>query len=201
VSEERIESDEELVERARQAPEGDLRAFECIVGRYESKILANCRYITRDPAHAEDLAQEVFIKVFYGLKGFEGRSALRTWMQRIKVNHCLNHLKKKEGKTFVDVEDPQVAVAEELSVKPAAERAVSSRDEREIIAEILDSMNDTLRIPLVLREMDQLSYQEIADELGLGLSAVKMRIKRAREEFQARYRTLTGVPEQESTHG
>ena len=83
--------------------------------------------------------------------------------------------------------------AEELSVAPVAERRAAAADERERIGRILDSMTDALRIPLIMRDMDQFSYQEIADELGIGLSAVKMRIKRAREQFRQMYREEASV--------
>lgn len=188
MSEEPQTTDEELAERARTAPEGDMRAFEQLVVRHQSKVVANCRYLTRSPVDAEDLAQEVFLKAYFGLKGFEGRSLFRTWIQRIKVNHCLNHLRKGSGKTFVDVDDMEGVEGEELSTPANADRLAEARDDRERIDAVLDSMSDTLRIPLVMREVDQFSYQEIADALGLGLSAVKMRIKRAREEFQDRFR-------------
>jgi RNA polymerase sigma-70 factor (ECF subfamily) len=188
------DTDGELLQRALHAPEGDLRFFELLVQRHQKKIVANCRYLTRDPGYAEDLAQEVFVKAYFGLRRFEGRSAFKTWLQRIKVNHCLNHLKKQEGKTFVDVEDSSLSGSRELAVQPTAEREAVAGGERERIGKILDSMADTLRIPLIMRDMDQLSYEEVAEALGLGLSAVKMRIKRAREQFQSRYLELTGQP-------
>src|ERR1700733_5050845 len=85
--------DEELLQEARKAPDGDLRAFEKLVLRYQRRVVANCRYITRDQNNAEDLAQEVLLKAFSGLSSFEGRSSFAGWLQRIKVNHCLDHLK------------------------------------------------------------------------------------------------------------
>ena len=187
-NEQDVATDEALVERARESPDGDLRAFEQLVERHRTKIMANCRYLTRDPNHAEDLAQEVFVKVFFGLPRFEGRSSFRTWLQRIKVNHCLNHLKKGEGKEFVDVEDPAVAQSSELSTPATAERAAQARDERRRIAAVLDGMNDTLRVPLIMRDLDKMAYEEIASTLGIGLSAAKMRIKRGREEFRRQHR-------------
>lgn len=179
--------DEELVEMAQTAAEGDLRAYDRLVERHQHKVLTNCRHLTRSPDDAEDLAQEVFVKAFFALPRFEGRSAFGTWVGRIKVNHCLNFLRKREGKTHVDVEDEAVHAAPELHVQPRAQRRVEAMDERARIREVLDSMSDTLRIPLLLRDLDEMSYQEIADELGIGISATKMRIKRAREEFRARY--------------
>ena len=85
------ERDDMLLRVVRAAPEGDLRAFEELVQLHRKRILADCRYLTRDENNSEDLAQEVFVKAFFGLQRFEGRSSFRHWLQRIKVNHCLNH--------------------------------------------------------------------------------------------------------------
>ncbi|HHN74324.1 MAG TPA: sigma-70 family RNA polymerase sigma factor, partial [Acidobacteria bacterium] len=90
-------SDDQLVETAKSAPPGDMRAFEQLVERYQRSVHTNCRYLGGSESDAEDLAQEVFIKAFFGLQRFEGRAQFKTWLQRIKVNHCLNHLRKKEG--------------------------------------------------------------------------------------------------------
>ena len=177
-------TDEELVELVHLAGEGDLRPFDRLVERHRGKVLANCRYLTRAAADSEDLAQEVFLKAFFALERFEGRSSFKTWLQRIKINHCLNYLEKKRRRPVVDVDNPDLRDREELHVAPEAERRVVMMSERERIVTILDSLSETLRVPLVLRDADGASYQEIADQLGIGLSAVKMRIKRAREEFR-----------------
>ena len=177
-------TDEELVTLAQQAGDGDLRAFDQLVERHQKKVMANCRYLSRSPADSEDLAQEVFVKAYFALKRFEGRSSFKTWIQRIKINHCLNYLARKRGKEFVDVEEPALTRYEQLQVEPRGERRAQARSDRERIGIVLDGMTETLRLPLVLRDSDGYSYQEIADELGIGLSAVKMRIKRAREEFR-----------------
>lgn len=179
--------DGDLVRQARQAPEGDLRAFEQLVQRYQGRMVANCRHITRDPNNAEDLAQEVIVKAYFGLGRFEGKSSFRHWLQRIKINHCLNHLRRQEGRTHVDIEDPETAESEHLQVPAVAQRQAESHSERQQIAKILDSMSETLRVPLILCDMDELSYEEVAQTLGISLSATKMRIKRAREEFRSRY--------------
>lgn len=175
------------MEQVRSAPPGDLRAFEALVARHEQGVLANCRYLTGSADDAEDLAQEVFVKLYFRLGSFEGRSSFRTWSRRIKVNHCLNFMRKVSGKSFVDADDPAVAEAPQMRVEPAAQREHAAADEREQIRAVLGAMSNTLRIPLVLRDMDGLTYEEIAAELGIQLSAVKMRIKRAREEFRTRF--------------
>jgi RNA polymerase sigma-70 factor, ECF subfamily len=182
-----LETDEKLVEKAKTAMQGDLRAFDTLVERHQGRVRTNCRYLSGSEDDALDLAQEVFVKAYFNLTGFQGSSTFGTWIGRIKVNHCLNHLRRQRGKTFVELEDPAIQGSENLRATDRTSAEVEARDTRERIAAILDRMNETLRIPLIMRDMDGLSYQEISDELGLGLSAVKMRIKRARLEFRAAY--------------
>jgi RNA polymerase sigma-70 factor (ECF subfamily) len=179
--------DEELLRAARNAPEGDLRAFEQLIALYRKRILADCVYLTRDDSSSEDLAQEVFVKAFFGLRSFEGRSSFRHWLQRIKVNHCLNHMKKRASRNEVTLEEAPFEDIEELRVEPQASRDLESLETRARIEAILHSLPATLRVPLIMRDMDDLSYEEIAAALNLGLSAVKMRVKRAREHFRALY--------------
>jgi RNA polymerase sigma-70 factor (ECF subfamily) len=197
----RDRTDGELVVLSKGAGEGDMRAFEVLVERYQRKILANCRYLTRAPNDAEDLAQEVFVKAFFGLKRFEGRSKFSTWLQRIKINHCLNFNQKKQGKHTVDIEEPGMEARSGLYTPPKGDLNLESLDQRRRIGRVLDSMTATLRVPLLLRDLDGLSYQEIADGLNIGLSAVKMRIKRAREEFRELYSGLSQVEEAGGTGG
>ena len=180
-------TDEELVESARVGARDDLRPFELLVERYQGRVVANCRHIGGSPADAEDLAQEVFVKTFFGLARFEGRSSFKTWLYRIKANHCINFLKKTRKASVVDLDDQAAAAENGMQVPPSAETRVASRDQRVVIEHILDSMPETLRIPLVMRDADEMSYQEIADALEIGLSAAKMRIKRGREMFRERF--------------
>ncbi len=182
--------DEELVERLKKAHSGDLRAFDVLVERYQGRIMANCTYLSGSTTDAEDLAQEVFVKAYFGVQSFEGRSQFYTWLQRIKVNHCLNFVKRSRRRTFVDVD--AVPGHEELAVEARAEGNLTRAADRAAIDEILGQMTETLRVPLILRDMDGYPYQEIADELEVGLSAVKMRIKRAREEFRRLYEESFG---------
>ena len=193
------EPDEELVREAKAAAEGDLRAFERLILKYQKRIVANCRFMTRDESEADDLAQETFVKAFFGLRRFEGRSSFRHWLQRIKVHHCLNHMKKQEGKKRVPIEDSSMEEAEELQVPPSAYAEFEAADDRRRITKILESLPETLRIPLVMRDMDDMSYEEIASSLSIGLSAVKMRIKRGREEFRRRYEGGPDVPRTQNT--
>lgn len=187
IEEGRKEQDEELMREARSAPEGDLRAFEQLILQYQKRIVADCRYMTRDESNADDLAQEVFVKAYFGLRSFDGRSSFRHWLQRIKVHHCLNHIRKQEGKKEVPIDSDSAEGSEQLRAVPTVHKDFEATDNRRRIAHVLDSLPSTLRIPLIMRDMDELSYEEIASSLRIGLSAAKMRIKRAREEFRHRY--------------
>ncbi len=183
--------DLELLRAVRAAGEGDLRAFEDLMERHQKRILADCRYLTRNDNNSEDLAQEVFVKAFFALPNFEGRSSFRHWLQRIKVNQCLNHIKKRDGKDSLSLDEEGAESFEQMQVRAQALDGLEAEAQRQRIDEILNSMPGTLRIPLVMCDMDELSYEEIAASLGIGLSAVKMRIKRAREQFRLRYEDVT----------
>lgn len=189
MSDEHILTDEELVARVQREGPDDLRAFEQLVERHQEKILANCRYLSRAPDEAEDLAQEVFTRAYFGLRRFRGESRFKTWLTRIKINHCINFVKKKRLK-LVDMEDLGATGQPTLAVSPAGERNIRREELRDRIGATLDAMSETLRVPLILRDMDELSYQEIADQLEIGLSAAKMRIKRGREEFRRLFAEL-----------
>ena len=175
---------------ARQAYGDDMRPFETLVRRYQARVRVNCRYLTRAPNDAEDLAQEVFVKAYLGLKRFEGRASFSTWLRRIKINHCLNFNEKRRGKYMVDVTAPGMDAQAGLHEAPKGDLQLETLDKRRRISDVLDGMTETLRVALLLRDFDGLSYQEIADRLNVGMSAVKMRIKRARAQFRERYATM-----------
>jgi len=189
--------DDQLVDRARGGIPGDMRAFELLLSRHKAHVTSNCRSLSGSPSDADDLAQEVFVKAYFALASFEGRSSFRTWIQRIKVNHCLNYLRKRKGKQFLDVDDPVNQGVEELQVEVDAEQLNEQRTEKAMIQHTLQSLPESLRIPLVMCDMDGFSYQEIADKLEIGLSATKMRIKRGREEFRRRFDRLLDLAEAE----
>lgn len=182
-----MESDEILVDKARRARPGDLRAFDELVRRHKAKVQTNCRYLSGNDEDALDLAQEVLVKTYFNLHRFEGRSMFGTWLNRIKVNHCLNHLRRKKNELHVDVETPGLESEAALHARHTADEGSHRRDTQERISWALDNMNKNLRVALIMRDMDGMSYQEVADALDVGLSAAKMRIKRAREEFRVLY--------------
>ena len=143
------------------------------------------------------MAQEVFVKVYFALSRFEGRSQFRSWLHRVKTNHCLNFVRKRWGKTFLAEDAPELQVDPVMQVAATAERQALASSQRERVGVILDAMPETLRVPLILRDLDDLSYAEVADILDLGLSATKMRIKRAREEFRRHFAAAEGTNQRE----
>ena len=180
-------TDEALVSEACSAPPGDLRAFEALMERHQTRVQTNCRHISGSEEDALDLSQEVFVKAYFNLDRFAGRATFGTWLGRIKVNHCLNHLRRRRGLHFVDIDDPELNAPELAQPSRRADGHLERRGMRERITAVLDEMGDTLRIPLIMRDLDGMSYEEIARRLDLSLSATKMRIKRAREQFRDLY--------------
>lgn len=174
-------TDAELVDWAQAALPGDTRAFDELVRRHQGRVRANCRAITRSPADVDDLAQDVFVKAYFALPRFEHRALFGTWLNRIKVNHCLNFLQKGKLRQHVDIDDTPVA-GRETTDGPLHDARLRTR-----IEQTLDALPDSLRVPLIMCDLDNLPYQDIADALGIGLSAVKMRIKRGRERFRELY--------------
>lgn len=175
--------DAALVERARLSLSGDTRAFDALVERHRRRVIANCRYLA-SADEAEDLAQEVLVKAYFALRKYERRSKFSTWLYRIKVNHCLNHrraARKHDGDVALDDTAPDAAA---LRVAPAAEVALERQADVSRVRAAVARLNDTLRVPLVMRELDEMSYEEIAAAIGISLSAVKMRILRARQELR-----------------
>ncbi len=176
-----------------------MRAFELLVKQNQNRIVADCRHITRDESVAEDLAQEVFVKAYFGMQNFEGRSSFRHWLQVIKVHHCLNHLKRnRKNQVSLDDEDEGMSNSVELST---ADKTLERMSDRQRIHRILEMMPETLRLPLVLRDMDELSYEEVAANLHISLSAAKMRIKRGREWFRERYEAEITIGSEDHASG
>ena len=131
-------ADEKLVQEALTARSGDFRAFDQLVLKHQNMVRTNCRYISGSEEDAQDLAQEVFVKAYFNLKSFQGKSQFGTWIKRIKVNHCLNHLRRQKGKTHVDIEDPALASQPQLRETRQTSAATEDRARREMISRTLD---------------------------------------------------------------
>lgn len=173
------EDDVVLIARAR---EGDQEAFERLVAAYTPRVYSLVRQILRNATEAEDVTQEVFFKVFAKLASFREDSAFYTWLYRVAVNAATDHLKKRRHDRTILVEDVATLPVVDLAETPAEE--FSRQDLRGAVREAMARLPEKFRTILVLRELEGLAYEEIADVLAISLGTVESRIFRAREKLK-----------------
>lgn len=183
--------DQALVERVQR---GDKTAFDLLVRKYEHKIVKLVNRYVHDSAAALDVAQEAFLKAYRALPGFRGDSAFYTWMYRIAINTAKNYL-VAEGRRPVDydldLQDPeQYDRHARLSDGDTPERMVLTEEIRETVERAIAELPDDLRTAIVLREMEGMSYEEIATTMECPVGTVRSRIFRAREAIDKRLRPL-----------
>lgn len=192
------EVDAQLVERVKN---GDQKAFELLVSKYQRKVLRLLSRLIRDPAEMEDVAQEAFIKAYRALPQFRGESAFYTWLYRIAVNTAKNYLATQgrrpstvsefqsgEDGEFFDVGD----VVEDINTPDAV---LQSREIAETVNAAIEALPEDLRTAITLREIEGLSYEEIAQAMDCPIGTVRSRIFRAREAIADRIRPLLGQGE------
>ena len=179
-------TDAELVERFKR---GDRDAFHEIVVRYQDRVHTLCFRWLGDPATAEETAQDVFLALFRSLGNFRGDASLSTWVFKVTLNHCknkrLHRARRGWGRTESlgprpEDEGPERQVADE---GPGADAGAQSREARALVGAALEKLDDDHRQILLLRDVEDLSYEEIADILELPRGTVKSRIHRARAEL------------------
>ena len=172
--------DEQLVARAQA---GDNRAFDLLVRKYQSRIIQLCNRLVGD-ADSMDVAQEAFIKAFRALKGFRGQSAFYTWLYRIAINTSKNHLvarKRRPSYQDIDVQDAELfGHTEHLSDVDTPEAELLSDEIRQKVGEVIAGLPADLRQAITLRELEGLSYEEIAEAMDCPIGTVRSRIFRAR---------------------
>ena len=168
------------------AQKGDQEAFAALVRLYEKRVLALTRWMCKNPADAEEAAQEAFLSAWQGLPFFRGESSFSTWLYRLASNACVDLL-RREGRhqaaagPSLDDEEAPLDVADGT---PGPQEAAERRELREQIEEGLRALTPEHRQVLLLREMHQLSYDEIADTLELDVGTVKSRISRGRRQLR-----------------
>ena len=163
-----------------QFKDGDQSAFERIVKTYQDRIYNLCRYLLGNSQDAEDAAQDVFIKAYRKLKDFRPESSLYTWLYRIGVNTCLDHKRKYRPEPLKD----QSLVEGLLSAEPSPERSYQSKEIGQAIQAALAQLPKNSRAVIVLKEIEGLSYEEMAEVLNTSIGTVKSRISRARKELR-----------------
>ncbi len=186
------EIDQELVERAQR---GDKRAFELLVAKYQRKLGRLLSRLIRDPAEVEDVTQEAFIKAYRALGSFRGDSAFYTWLYRIGINTAKNYLvsmgRRAPTSTEFDHEEAEnFEGGEWLHDIHTPESELHTKQVAETVNEAIEALPEELRTAITLRELEGLSYEEIADVMNCPIGTVRSRIFRAREAIAQRLRPL-----------
>jgi RNA polymerase sigma-70 factor (ECF subfamily) len=176
---------------AARAVAGDAGAFDALVTLFGSRVMSVALRMLNDRGEAEDLTQEVFVAMYHHLPDFRGESRLSTWVYRITKNRALNRLKflkRRHHGHHVDVDDPVMGrsvgdpdTGEGSRTDPV--RSLSTRELSTVLEEHLRALPEEQRALVILRDLEDLSYEEIADVTGLPLGTVKSRLHRARAEL------------------
>ncbi|MBK1629807.1 RNA polymerase sigma factor RpoE [Thiohalocapsa halophila] len=185
------EADQALVERAQR---GDGRAFDLLVLKYQQRVSALIARYLRDSNEVMDVTQEAFLKAYRALPGFRGESAFYTWIYRIAINTVKNYMVAQGRRPPGD--DVEAEVAEQMDVgirlreQATPERELLTDEIAENVQAALDGLPEDLRTAIVLRELEGMSYEEIATAMSCPIGTVRSRIFRAREAIDKRLRPL-----------
>jgi RNA polymerase sigma-70 factor, ECF subfamily len=175
--------DQQLVERVQR---GDKAAFDLLVVKYQRKIFRLLSRLIRDTAEIEDVAQEAFVKAYRALPNFRGDSAFYTWLYRIAINTAKNYLvsqgRRAPTSTQADVEDAETFDdGDHLRDLNTPDSMLVTKQVAEAVNRAIDQLPEDLRTAIVLRELEGLSYEEIAESMQCPIGTVRSRIFRARE--------------------
>jgi len=184
-------TDKELVKRVQKGEKG---AFDILVLKYEHKIVNLVMRYVRDPELSLDITQEAFIKAYRALPRFRGDSAFYTWLYRIAVNTAKNHLaaqRRRPKDIELDLQDPeQYGLHAKLKETDTPEAVALSEELQETLERAIAALPDDLRQAIVLRELDGMSYEEIAQTMDCPVGTVRSRIFRARDAIGKKVGTL-----------
>lgn len=184
-------SDKELVKKVQQ---GNKRAFDLLVLKYQHKVLSIVSRYVSDSSEAHDVSQEAFIKAYRAIGNFRGDSAFYTWIYRIAINTAKNYLVSRGRRppaSDVDVADAEVyAGADALRDISSPEKQLATEQLEKAVFDAIRSLPDELRSAVTLRELDGLSYEEIADVMDCPVGTVRSRIFRARESIEKKIKGL-----------
>jgi RNA polymerase sigma-70 factor (ECF subfamily) len=186
-------TDELLVERIKK---GDTEAFRKLVKRYERYILNLVYRTIGDTNEAEDIAQEVFIKVYKNIRSFKGESKFLTWISKITVNLCMDKLREKVKNKEENIDEEVWSLfAQHESFNP--EVTAERHELQEIIKKAIETLPEELRVVFVLRELENFSYDEISQMLNIPMGTVESRLYRARIKLRTYLKDLWSIEEVE----
>ncbi|MBB5366873.1 MULTISPECIES: RNA polymerase sigma factor RpoE [unclassified Janthinobacterium] len=190
------ESDQLLVERVQA---GDKRAFDVLVSKYQRRLMRLVSRLVHDPAEAEDVVQETFIKAYRALRHFRGDAAFYTWLYRIGINTAKNYL-VTQGRRTPTSSDADAEQAESfddghrLRDNNTPESVLASKQIAATVNAAMDVLPIELRTAIVLREIEGLSYEEISEIMACPIGTVRSRIFRAREVIAEKLKPLLDMP-------
>lgn len=183
--------DQVLVERVQR---GDKKAFDILVSKYQHKLVKLISRYIHDHSEALDVAQDTFIKAYRALPNFRGESAFYTWLYRIAINTAKNHLVaqgRRPPDADIQIEDAeQFAGESELREYATPERLLLKDEIEKTLFEAIEQLPEDLRTAITLRELEGLSYEEIAEAMACPIGTVRSRIFRAREAIHSRLKPL-----------
>jgi len=185
------EGDLKLVERVQR---GERAAFDLLVLRYQHKVLKLIMRYVHDTSEAEDIAQEAFVKAYRAMPSFRGDSAFYTWLYRIAINTAKNALvaaKRRPMDYDLDLQDPeQYDLNARLAESETPEALLLTEEIRETVNKAIENLPEDLRTAIVLRELEGLSYEDIAQSMDCPVGTVRSRIFRAREAIDKKLRPI-----------
>ena len=183
--------DRELVQRVQK---GEKNAFDVLVRKYQFKIIKLISRYVHDPNEAMDVAQEAFLKAYRALPGFRGESAFYTWLYRIAINTAKNYLVaqgRRPPGSDIDAHDAEQYEGQSLLKEYETPERLLLKDEIEAtVFRAIEELPEDLRTAITLRELEGMSYEEIAQAMGCPIGTVRSRIFRARESIDAKLRPL-----------
>jgi RNA polymerase sigma-70 factor (ECF subfamily) len=189
------DTDQELVRRVQA---GDQTAFNLLVLKYQHRVLKLVGRFVNDQAEAEDVAQEAFLKAYRALASFRGDSAFYTWLYRIAINTAKNALVSQRRRPVdfdLDLQDPeQYDRHAKLKEVDTPEGVLLTDEIRAVVEEAMEQLPEDLRTAIVLRELEGLSYEEIAEAMDCPVGTVRSRIFRAREAIDKKLKPLLDGP-------
>ncbi len=193
----RSAEEHELVQRAQA---GEVEAYEVLLRRHQSKVFAVISGVLRHSEDVEDVAQQVFLKVYLALKRFDHRSTFSTWLYKVAMNECLDHLRKRKVRKVVyeaDLSEEQAHLLESAA-RPAGQGAPldaeQSAELRQLVDRLLDQLPEQERVMMVLKEVEGWTVEEVAELLELNVNTVKVRLFRARVRLASFYGKRMGAP-------
>lgn len=189
--------DQQLVERVQR---GDKQAYGLLVQKYQRKLGRLLSRFIRDQAEVEDVVQEAFIKAYRALPNFRGESAFYTWLYRIGINTAKNYLvamgRRPQTSNEIEVEDAEnFEDGDELRTVETPETELMTKEIAKTVQLAIESLPEDLKTAIVLREIEGLSYEEIAEMMDCPIGTVRSRIFRARESIAERLRPLLDTPQ------